>query len=75
MQAAAPSVTQLVFNALDTDGDGLLSAEELGVETGCGCGCKKSDMTADGLKSRLGDLFLGGLALVLLAAVGRRRMP
>ncbi len=75
VQAAAPTVTQLVFNALDADGDGLLSAEELGVETGCGCGCKKSDMTVDGLKSRLGDLFLGGLALALLAAAGRRRMP
>ncbi|HNY86277.1 MAG TPA: PASTA domain-containing protein, partial [Candidatus Hydrogenedentes bacterium] len=75
VQAAAPTVTQLVFNALDADGDGLLSAEELGVETGCGCGCKKSDMTVDGLKSRMGDLFLGGLALALLAAAGRRRMP
>jgi beta-lactam-binding protein with PASTA domain len=74
-QAALPSVTPLVFNALDTDGDGLLSAEELGVEAGCGCGCKKSDVTVDGLKSRLGDLFLGALALTLLAAAGRRRMP
>ncbi|NLF59465.1 MAG: PKD domain-containing protein, partial [Candidatus Hydrogenedens sp.] len=41
---------------------------------GCGCGCTKSDFSPDGLKNRLGDLFLAGLALGLLAA-GRVRRP
>lgn len=67
-------LTQEVFNALDTNGDGVLDKTELGIAdvAGCGCGCAKSDLTPDGLKKRLGDLFAGGLALVLLAGLGRR---
>ena len=72
-RAVFPGLSQAVFNALDTNGDGVLDKTELGVEdSGCGCGCSKSDLTPEGLKKRLGDLFLGGLALVLLAALGRR---
>ncbi len=42
-------------------------------DTGCGCGCKKSDFSPEGLKKHLGDLFLAGLALGMLAAVSQRR--
>ncbi|HOH52385.1 MAG TPA: PASTA domain-containing protein, partial [Candidatus Hydrogenedentes bacterium] len=73
-QAAAPGLTQAVFNFLDANGDGVLDTTELGIadDGGCGCDCAKSNLTVDGLKKRLGDLFLGGLALALLAARGRR---
>ncbi|NLV41591.1 MAG: PASTA domain-containing protein [Candidatus Hydrogenedentes bacterium] len=72
-QAAVPGLTQAVFTFLDANGDGVLDTAELGIEdSGCGCGCSKSDLTPDGVKKRLGDLFLGGLALVLLAVLGRR---
>lgn len=37
-----------------------------------GCGCKKSDFSPEGLKKYLGDLFLAGLALVLLTAMRSR---
>lgn len=72
-RTAFPGLSQAVFNALDTNGDGVLDKTELGVEdSGCGCGCSKSDLTPEGLKQRLGDFFLGGLALMLLAGLGRR---
>ncbi|HRZ17303.1 MAG TPA: hypothetical protein P5141_07045, partial [Candidatus Hydrogenedentes bacterium] len=67
------SLTQPLFDALDLNGDGRLDKEELGVKgCGCGCSCSKADMTVEGLKSQLGDLFLGALALTLLAVLGRR---
>ena len=69
-----PPLTQPIFDALDLNDDGRLDKEELGVKgCGCGCTCSKADMTVEGLKSRLGDVFLGALALTLLAALGRRR--
>ena len=36
------------------------------------CGCAKSGLTGDDLRGRLGDLFLAGLALMLLAGFGGR---
>lgn len=77
-QTVIPTLTQLTFNALDTNADGVLGREELGADNGCGCGgcsCERSAMTFGGLKRRLGDLFLGGLALALLAVMGRRAQP
>jgi len=74
-QTVMPSLSQLMFTALDTDGNGVLGREELGADNGCGCGgcsCERSSLTFGGLKQRLGDLFLGGLALALLAVMGRR---
>ena len=40
-------------------------------DAGCGCGCDKSGHTLNGLKNRLGDLFLAGLALAILAGLGQ----
>ncbi len=71
--AAIPRLTLAVFNELDTDGDGALSRAELGLDEEAGCfGCQKSGFTLTDLRNRLGDLFLGGLALSLLAVSGRR---
>ncbi|HQL94865.1 MAG TPA: PASTA domain-containing protein [Candidatus Hydrogenedentes bacterium] len=68
------NLTGLMFAALDTDGDGELSEAELAAADGCGCGCRKGTLTPGGLKTRLGDLFLGALALLSLAALrGRPR--
>ncbi len=36
--AAVPGLSQAVFNELDTDGNGQLSAGELGLDVGSGCG-------------------------------------
>ncbi len=77
-QTVMPSLSQVMFNALDTDYNGVLGREELGADNGCGCGgcsCERSSLTLGGLKQRLGDLFLGGLALALLAVMGRRDRP
>ncbi len=77
-QTVMPSLSQVMFNALDTDHNGVLGREELGADNGCGCGgcsCERSSLTLGGLKQRLGDLFLGGLALALLAVMGPRDRP
>jgi len=66
------NLTGLMFAALDTDGDGELSEAELAAADGCGCGCRKGSLTPGALRTRLGDLFLGGLALLALAALARR---
>lgn len=72
--AGIPGLTLAVFNELDTDGDGALGRAELGLDEEAGClGCQKSGFTLIDLKKRLGDLFLGGLALSLLAVNGRRK--
>lgn len=72
--AAIPGLTLAVFNELDTDGDGALARAELGLDAEPGCfGCQKSGFTLIDLKKRMGDLFLAGLALSLLAVVGRRK--
>lgn len=63
---------QALFNEMDANADGALDREELGMpveEEEGGCGCKKSDFTPGGLKKRLGDLFLAGLALVMISAM------
>lgn len=70
--AAAEGLTLAIFDQLDSNGDGSLDMDELSAG-GCGCGCNKSDFSLDGLKKRLGDLFLAGLALGLLAAWSTRR--
>lgn len=70
--AAAEGLTLVIFDLLDANSDGVLSRDELGAR-GCGCGCNKSDLSLDGLQKRLGDLFLAGLALGLLAAWSTRR--
>jgi hypothetical protein len=72
-ETAVPGLTPEIFDQLDTNGDGHLDTGELGMPAdGCGCGCKKSRLTPAGLGQKLGDLFLGGLALALLAVMGRR---
>lgn len=71
-RARIGNLTDLMFAALDTDGDGELSESELAAADGCGCGCRKGSLTPGSLKTRLGDLFLGALALLALAALARR---
>jgi MYXO-CTERM domain-containing protein len=67
------NLTDQMFAALDTNGDGELSEAELAAADGCGCGCRKGEQTPKALKTRLGDLFLGALTLLALAALARRR--
>ncbi|MBW7864888.1 MAG: PASTA domain-containing protein, partial [Candidatus Hydrogenedentes bacterium] len=74
--AAYEGLTEIIFDVLDLNGDGLLDKEELGMldsESCAGCNCVKADFTVDGLKKRLGDFFVAGLGLGLLALMGRRR--
>ncbi len=73
--AAAAGVDNAAFGAIDTNGDGFLDRAELGVPEGDagGCNCAKSLLTPADFQKRLGDLFLTGLALSLLAAWGSRR--
>lgn len=68
-------LTQVLFDQIDTDRNGLLSRAEVGLgeDVGCGCNCAKSDTSVEGMKKRLGDMFLGGLMLGLLALWGLRR--
>lgn len=63
------NMTPILFATLDVNGDGVLDREELEMG-GCG-GCGKAGLSAKSLKSRLGDLFLGALSLVVLGAVSR----
>ncbi len=66
--AAYPNLTQDVFYTVDTNGDGFITKEELEA-SGC-AGCSSSATDA---KKRLGDLFLAGLSLSMLAAFSRRK--
>ena len=72
-QAALPGLTQDVFNAVDANGDGKISREEAEAGSGCcGCSCSKSDLTKDGIQKQMGNLFLAGLSLSVLAGFSRR---
>jgi hypothetical protein len=74
--AAVPGLTQELFNELDTNGDGQLSEAELGVDSGEGCpGCQggKGDFGIDGWGRGLRELFVLGLGLTGLLAIGGRR--
>ncbi len=75
--AYAPALTQEEFNSMDTDGSGELTLAELNQalnQFGCsGCSCGKSNLSLDGLKGRMADLFLMGLALTSLLAVRGRK--
>jgi hypothetical protein len=67
-------LTQAVFNELDTNGDGQLASDELGVDASAGCtGCQGSKKAFD--PTRMGDLFLmalGALGLAAMAPLRRR---
>jgi hypothetical protein len=72
--AAVAGLTQSVFDTLDINRDGELDKAELGIDNGTGgCNCNKSSFTLDGMKKRLGDLFLAGLAVGLLALWSARK--
>ncbi len=72
--AALPGLTHAQFAQLDANGDKQLTLDELNqVLNTAGCNCKKSSFTIDGLKGRLADLFLMGLALTSLLAIRGRR--
>ncbi len=77
-----PGFSIAQFNFLDVDRVGYLTesglADLLGLSTGeeplCGClGCEKSDMSLNGMKKHLGDLFLAGLAMSCLLMFSRRK--
>lgn len=79
--AFVPGISQTQFNALDADGDGAVTLAELNAyieanTSGCGCNCSKAAaFSKDWFKRSLGDLFLAGLSLFILAAsakLGRR---
>ncbi len=73
--AALPDLPETVFNAVDTDGNGQISLTEAGLNVGgcAGCSGGKGAFTPDGMKKALSDLFLGGLSLMALSAIGRHR--
>jgi hypothetical protein len=73
--AAVPGITAEQFSRLDSDGDGQVTQDELEalLNPDAGCGCRKSALGAEGLKRRLGDLFLFGLAMTTLLALRARR--
>jgi hypothetical protein len=53
------------------DADGQLTQDDLNQLIAAnpgGCTCAKADFTLDGLKGRLADMFLFGLALLALLA-------
>ena len=73
--SAVPGLTQGVFDMLDTNGDGLLTSDELGVDNGSGCtGCPggKSGFSP---ARRTGDLFMTALGALGLAAMATLRQP
>jgi hypothetical protein len=72
--AAVPGLTQAVFNELDTDANGELSEDELGMEDGSGCAGCRSGKAALG-SSRLSELFLLGLGALGLAVMSTLRRP
>jgi len=72
--SAVPELQQTQFDAIDTDGDGQLSREELVAasggepEGGCCARCNKSKSPAETIKHFMGDWLLLGLSLMLLLA-------
>jgi beta-lactam-binding protein with PASTA domain len=76
--AAVPGLSQAMFNTLDTDEDGQLSAEELGTEDGSGwwgCQGRKNSLSPADCGKRLGDLLLMVLGSLGLAAMSTLRYP
>jgi len=74
--AAVPGLAQAQFALLDANGDGQLTQSEINQflnPSSGGCNCGKADFTLNGLKSRMGDVFLAGLALLTLMAFSARR--
>ncbi len=76
-----PGISQTQFNQLDADGDEAVTLAELNAyieanTPGCGCNCSKAEaFSKEWFKRSLGDLFLAGLSLFILAAsakLGRR---
>ena len=63
--AALPGLTQDVFDAVDSNGDGEISRKEAEDAHGC-CGCSGGDF-----HQRMGDLFLSALAVLTLGLFGR----
>jgi hypothetical protein len=77
--AALPGLTEAVFNAVDADRDGQVSRAEAGLDedTDSGCaGCRggKGSSGFGAFTKAFGDLFLGGLGLMILLASGKRRL-
>ena len=70
---AVPDVTEAMFDALDTNGDGQLTSDELGLDDNSGSGCDGVTGCAGGKKSFSGDMLLGLLGLAILQMVSQRR--
>ncbi len=73
--AALPGLPEAVFNAIDSDGNGQVTADEAGVDQGgcAGCAGGKGAFTFETMKKALGNFFLGGLSMMALLAIARRR--
>ncbi len=79
--SAISGMTEAVFTALDANGDGQLTPDELGMDTapwfGCtgftGCTGGKSASSPGGTRTFLGDLLMGALGIVLLQVLSPRR--
>jgi phosphatidylethanolamine-binding protein (PEBP) family uncharacterized protein len=71
--ATVPGMTEALFTALDTDGDGQLTSDELGLDEEPGSGCTGLAGCTGGKKSFPGDLLLGLLGLTVLQVVSQKR--
>jgi beta-lactam-binding protein with PASTA domain len=72
--ARMSGLPRAVFDELDTDGDGQLASDELGVDDGAGCtGCQGGRKAFD--PTRMGDLFLMALGAMGLAVMSTLRRP
>jgi hypothetical protein len=77
--ASLPGLPAVVFDALDSNGDGQNSRPETGVVEGegegscAGCSAGKSASGFDGLKRSLSNLFFGALSVTAILVFGGRR--
>jgi beta-lactam-binding protein with PASTA domain len=74
--ALLPGLTQAVFDEVNTSGTGQITRTEAGLDTtGCaGCSGGKSAFTHGQMLELLGNLFVGGLGLMVLSVFAKRRL-
>lgn len=72
-EAALAGLTQELFDAIDTNQDGELSAAELGIGVG-GCNCQGAKSLIDDPAAAAGDILIHMLALLSLVVISRMRV-